>query len=227
MVPGMSPCGAYVFKDFPHSSHRRVLALIPPAPVRVLDVGTAEGYLGAALAAMGHTVVGIEADADAARVAAPAYAAMYHADVACNPVLAEAPFDIVVAADVLEHLAEPAAALSWLAGLLAPGGLAVVSVPNVAFVSVRLGLLAGRFEYRPRGILDSTHLHFFTRRSLLRHLRAAGLRPRRLLGIPPPLPLVLAATARWPLRLVLEAAALAARLWPGLFAYQLVVEARR
>lgn len=227
MVPRMPRCGGYTFKDFPHSSHRQVLALLPPGPLNVLDVGTAQGYLGAALALLGHTVVGIEVDGEAARAAAPAYGAMYHADVASRPALAEAPFDVVVVADVLEHLAEPAAALSWLAGLLVPGGRVLISVPNVAFVSVRLGLLAGRFEYRQRGILDGTHLRFFTRRSLVRLIRTAGLRPRRLLGVPPPLPLVLAATARWPGRALLEAAALAARLWPGLCAYQLVAEARR
>lgn len=223
----MPPRGGYTFKDFPHSSHRELVALLPPAPVKVLDVGTAAGYLGAALSAMGHTVVGLEADGEAARAAAPAYAAMYHADVAARPALAEAPFDVVVAADVLEHLADPVGTLSWLVGLLVPGGQMLISVPNVAFASVRFGLLAGRFEYRPRGILDSAHLRFFTRRSLLRLTRTAGLHPRRLLGVPPPLPLVFPPTDRWPMRALLEVLALAARLWPGLFAYQLLIEARR
>jgi|YNPBryunderm2012_1023409.scaffolds.fasta_scaffold20302_2 2-polyprenyl-3-methyl-5-hydroxy-6-metoxy-1,4-benzoquinol methylase len=217
--------GGYAFKDFPHSSHRRLLALVPPAPVKILDVGTAHGYLGAALAAMGHTVVGIEADAEAARAAAAHYAAIYCEDVARHPRLAEVPFDVVVAADVLEHLADPAATLRWLVGLLAPGGRILVSVPNVAFLTVRLGLLVGRFEYQPRGILDRTHLRFFTRRSLFALLRDGGLRPRRVFSVPPPLPLLIPATARWPLRVVLEVAALWARLWPGLFAYQFVVEA--
>lgn len=216
-----------MFKDFPHSSHRRLLALLPPPPGRVLDVGTAGGYMGVALTARGYTVVGIEADSAAARAAAPAYTALYHADVTTRPVLAQAPFDVVLLADVLEHLPDPAATLAWAVGLLAAGGRVLVSVPNVAFISVRLGLLVGRFQYRPRGILDRTHLRFYTRRSLVQEIRSAGLQPQRVLGVPPPLPLVFAATARWPGRVLLEAAALAARLWPQLFAYQFVVEATR
>lgn len=183
--------------------------------------------MGVALTARGYTVVGIEADAGAARVAAPAYAAMYHVDVSTRPLIHQAPFDVVLLADVLEHLPDPAATLAWAVGLLAVGGRVLVSVPNVAFLSVRLALLVGRFQYQARGILDRTHLRFYTRRSLLQEMRSAGLQPQRVLGVPPPLPLVFPATARWPGRVLLEAAAFAARLRPQLFAYQFVVEATR
>lgn len=226
-MPSVPEGRGYLFKDFPHSSHRCLLALMPPPPRKVLDIGTAGGYLGAALSARGYTVVGIEADAQAASIAAPAYATMYHTDVTTRPVLAHAPFEVVLLADVLEHLPDPAATLAWVEELLLPGGRVLISVPNVAFISVRLGLLVGRFEYQPRGILDKTHLRFFTRRSLLREIRSARLQPQRLWEVPPPLPLVFPATARWPGRVVLEAAALAARLWPGLCAYQFVVEATK
>lgn len=223
----MAAADGYTWKDFPHSSHRQVLEWLPPPPAKVLDVGTASGYLGAALSARGYTVVGIEKDEAAARAAAPAYAAFYQVDVASRPPLAEAPFEAVLCADVLEHLADPQGTLTWLGGLLTPAGRVIISVPNVAFVTVRLALLCGRFEYRRRGILDATHLRFFTRCSLLALLRAAGLYPRRLKGLPPPLPLVLPATHRWPLRVMLEGAAVAARVWPTIWAYQLVVEASR
>lgn len=217
----------YAFKDFPHSSHRRLLALVGRTPAHVLDVGTAGGYLGRALAAVGHTVVGVEADPAAAAVAAPAYTAMHVVDLAALGQLPEAPFDVIVAGDVLEHVADPAAALRALVAQLAPGGRVVLSVPNVAFVLVRLALLAGRWEYAPRGILDVSHLRFFTRRSLRAAVAGAGLRPLSVAGVPPPLPLVASGFVRWPLRLVHDLAALLARVWPTLFAYQLVVEARR
>lgn len=218
-------CERYVFKDFPHSSHRALLALAGPGPGRALDVGAASGFLGRALAAAGHTVVGLDREA---RAAVPeSYAAFHVADLARLPELGEAPFDLVVAGDVLEHLEDPAAALRTLAALLAGGGRMLVSVPNVAFALVRLQLLCGRFEYAERGIMDKGHLRFFTRRSLLRMLGACGLEASRPVGVPPPLPLVSARFLRWPWRATYELAAAAARGWPTLFAYQLVVEARR
>ena len=73
---------------------------------------------------------------------------------------------------------------------LGPRGTVIVSVPNVAHLWVRLSLLAGRFDYADRGILDRTHLRFFTRRSLLALLRAAGLAVVELAVTPVPLPLV-------------------------------------
>lgn len=217
----------YTFKDFPHSSHRLLADWVGGAPCRVLDLGTASGFLGRLLAGRGHTVVGVESDREAAAAARPHYAALHLADLQQLVPLPEAPFDVVIAGDVLEHLADPAAALERAVAQLAPGGRLLVSVPNVAFLSVRLALLFGRFECAPRGILDRTHLRFFTRRSLAALLRGAGLTATRRRGLPPPLPLVLPASSRWPLRLALESAALAARVWPALFAYQLVAEARR
>jgi 2-polyprenyl-3-methyl-5-hydroxy-6-metoxy-1,4-benzoquinol methylase len=217
----------YTLKDFPHSSHRLLADWVGPAPCRVLDLGTANGLLGRLLAGRGHSVVGVECDGEIAAAARPHYAALHVGDVQRLPVLPEAPFDVVIAGDILEHLADPPLGLDRALAQLAPGGRVLVSVPNVAFLQVRLGLLFGRFEYARRGILDSTHLRFFTLRSLLALLRGAGLTVTRRRGVPPPLPLVVPATAHWPLRLLLEAAALAARLWPPLFAFQLVAEARR
>ncbi|MGC8514039.1 MAG: methyltransferase domain-containing protein [Acidimicrobiales bacterium] len=81
---------------------------------------------------------------------------------------------MVVFADVLEHLRDPVAVLRRASKLLAPGGSVVISIPNVAHGSVRLSLLEGRFDYRPLGLLDDTHLRFFTRSSLEAMLGAAG-----------------------------------------------------
>ncbi len=215
-----------MFKDFPHSSHRVLLRMVGGVPGRILDAGAATGFLGRELRARGHVVVGVERDPGAAAAAAPHYAAMHVLDLQDLPRLPEAPFDVVVAGDVLEHLADPQTALRELAGQLAPGGRVLVCVPNVAFALVRLRLLAGRFDYADRGIMDATHLRFLTRRTLLRLIRGAGLSPVRVVGVPPPLPLLAAGFGRWPGRIVLELAAGAARVWPTLFAYQLVAEAR-
>src|SRR5205814_3929808 len=99
----------------------------------------------------------------------------------------EGAFDAIVCADVLEHLRDPRAALAALGRALADDGQVLVSIPNVAHLWMRLSLLAGRFEYAERGILDRTHLRFFTRRTLVTLLTDAGLRATRMTSTPVPL----------------------------------------
>jgi 2-polyprenyl-3-methyl-5-hydroxy-6-metoxy-1,4-benzoquinol methylase len=217
----------YRFKDFPHSSHRVLIDLVGREPARVLEIGTAWGLIGARLTELGHSVVGVEIDSRAAALARPHYQSFYEADVMTLARVPEAPFDVVVAGDVLEHMPRPSAALRLLAELLEPDGRLLISVPNVAFVTVRLSLLVGRFEYAHRGILDRDHLRFLTRRSLQRSVRDAGLEPRRLVPLPPPLPLVWPAAARWPWRALYELARAGALAWPGLLAFQMVCECTR
>jgi 2-polyprenyl-3-methyl-5-hydroxy-6-metoxy-1,4-benzoquinol methylase len=135
-------------------------------------------------------------------------------------------FDVVVCADVLEHLEEPAAVLARVRSWISPGGALFVSLPNVANVAVRLALLAGRFEYAEAGILDRTHLRFFTRRSARRLVEEAGFRIRRLRPTPIPAELALPILGRGPLRgLVRAFFSAAAAAWPTLFGYQFVIEA--
>jgi 2-polyprenyl-3-methyl-5-hydroxy-6-metoxy-1,4-benzoquinol methylase len=220
------PGSTYVFKDFAHSSHRMLLQWTGQGPGKVLDAGAAIGHLGVRLAALGWTVVGVDVDPAAAGSAPPEYAAFHTFDLSRLPVLPEAPFDVVVAGDVLEHVSDPNAALACLLAQLGPAGRLLISVPNVAFVLVRLELFLGRFEYRRRGILDATHMRFFTRRSLLRLLGRAGLRVVRMAAVPPPLPLASGLFGKRPGSVAYEAAALAARVRPTLFAYQFVIEAR-
>jgi 2-polyprenyl-3-methyl-5-hydroxy-6-metoxy-1,4-benzoquinol methylase len=216
----------YAAKDFPHSSHRILAEWVGRDRSRVLDVGAATGHLGALLARWGHTVVGVEADPTAAAIAKPHYAAFHECDFEAMEGLSEAGFDVVIAGDVLEHLRDPAGGLRKMAELLGSGGRILVSVPNVAFIQVRLGLLCGRFEPAVRGILDATHLHFYTLRSFRRLIAEAGLRVTRFRGVPPPLPFLAGGFAQWPGRVFLEGANLAARVWPRLFAYQFIMEVR-
>ncbi|MEW5877454.1 MAG: methyltransferase domain-containing protein [Acidobacteriota bacterium] len=222
----MTPAG-YVFKAFPHSSHRWLVERVGRPPLRVLDVGTWNGFLGRELASQGHELFGIEKDPIQAQHAAVFYRELLVADLETLPPLPGAPFDVILCGDVLEHLREPLVVLKHLVSSLRPEGKLLITVPNVAFVGCRVSLLFGVFEYRDRGILDRTHLRFFTKASLLRLLREAGLKVQRVHGLPPALPLVFPPSARWPLRGFFECLALAARLWPSLWAYQLAVEARR
>lgn len=130
--------------------------------------------------------------------------------------------------DIIEHLSDPARALASLTQHLTSDGLVVVSVPNVAHLWVRLQLLFGRFEYADRGILDRTHLRFFTRRRLLRLVAECKLEVSALVATPVPLHLLVPERWHGPwLRPLRALSALSARAWKGLFAYQFVALARR
>jgi 2-polyprenyl-3-methyl-5-hydroxy-6-metoxy-1,4-benzoquinol methylase len=99
----------------------------------------------------------------------------------------EGPFDVIVYGDVLEHLVDPLRVLVELDRSLAPAGFVVISVPNIAHLWIRLLLLVGRFDYLDRGILDQSHLRFFTERSLRAMLADAGLSIERFTATPAPL----------------------------------------
>ena len=140
----------------------------------------------------------------------------------------DAPFDVVVCADVLEHFAKPESLLERIREWLKPGGTLFVSLPNVANVTVRAGLLFGRFQYADRGILDRTHLTFFTRRTAVELLERQGFRVRASEPTAMPYELAIPALGRGalagPARGFARASALA---WPTLFGYQFVLEAER
>ena len=135
-------------------------------------------------------------------------------------------FDYVVISDVLEHLKERQQLLRGSRRYLEEGGRLIVSTPNIALWFYRLSLLLGRFEYGPRGVLDRTHLHLYTRSTFRREIEAAGFRivGERVTSLP--FEVVFASTGRS--RLIRGFASgyhLLARFWPELFAYQFILEA--
>jgi len=160
-----------------NTSHAQILELVG-GNKRVLDIGCATGYLARALVAQGCTVSGVEYDADAAEQARPTLDRLVVGDLETLD-LVEAfgrdQFDALVFGDVLEHLRDPLAVLRRARPLLAGGGCVVISVPNIAHGAARLALLKGRWEYRQLGLLDTTHLRFFTLNSVREMLREAGL----------------------------------------------------
>ena len=162
-----------------NTSHALLVELVG-RDKRVLDVGCASGYLGEALKARGCTVVGVETDEEAAEAAKGVLDEVVVGDIGAIDVVARfgaGRFDAVVFGDVLEHVVDPEGVLRAVRPLLAPGGFVVASIPNVAHGSVRLSLMSGRFEYRPLGLLDETHVRFFTRTSLHALLADAGFVP--------------------------------------------------
>lgn len=142
----------------------------------VLELGCAAGAMTQVLARhYGCRVTGVELDPVAAE-AARQYADTVHVlsleDPAWQASLKGKTYDTVLAADVLEHLHDPAACLQQLHSLLKEDGRLIISVPNLAHGGVIAALLCGDFEYRDVGLLDRTHVHFFTPSTLRRMLEA-------------------------------------------------------
>ncbi len=145
---------------------------------KVLELGCATGHVTRALKRRGHTVVAVEIDPASAALAREVADDVIVADLDATPltdVVAARDFDVVLMGDVLEHLRDPLTVLREAEQTLAPGGCAVISLPNVAFADVRLALLDGLWEYCDDGLLDRTHLRFFTRASMFRFVSDAGL----------------------------------------------------
>lgn len=230
MMDGVTTAASrYGMKADPYSSHSVILAWLGEGHGRrLLDVGAADGFLSRHFTERGWRVTALEADARAAAAGRAQCERMILADLDRDRPALDATFEAVVCGDVLEHLADPEATLAWIAGLLVPSGRVALSVPNVAHLWIRLSLLAGRFDYAERGILDRTHLRFFTARSLGTLVAAAGLRVIRATATPVPLHEVV--PARWHSRAldaVHAASAAGARALPRLLGYQLLVLAER
>jgi SAM-dependent methyltransferase len=153
-----------------------VAALVPPECRRVLEIGCGCGGLGRLLKERGHHVTGIELVPAAADEARRRLDHVLTADVEVDGLpFPPDSFDAIVCADVLEHLVDPWRVLRQAAGVLAPGGVVVASIPNLQNGDVLWRLARGRWEYRERGITDFGHLRFFTLHTIRGLFAQAGL----------------------------------------------------
>ena len=217
----------YRLKHFKYSSHYWILKFLSEErrPLKILDVGAADGYLGAILKDQGAYVVGVERDDLLAQSARPIYDRFYHADIESFEFPDRDEFDFVIFGDVLEHVRDPAAVLRKSVPTLKKGGAIIVSTPNIANIIVRINLLFGRFEYNNRGILDRTHLRFFTLRSVKRLLGDSGLKIDAIAAAPVPLQLVMPLTQRKPFAVLHALNYLITLILKPLFGYQFVIRA--
>jgi SAM-dependent methyltransferase len=190
---------------------------------RVLDIGAGGGNIGRIIRPEGPAdLVAVEIDTRAHPLLVHTYTEV-HTSI---ETLLGRQFDYVLLLDLLEHLSEPFDFLEKLRPLLAPGARLVISVPNVAHWSVRFPLFfLGRFEYRSRGILDETHLFFFTRRRL-RDLCASlpGATQETVSASIEPVELALPSWVwdNFVFRGLSRVRKCIAELFPGLMAYQLL-----
>ena len=148
----------------------------------VLEIGCSTGHVTARLIEAGNTVVGVELDEAAADEARALAGTVHVVDLDVTPVssVESGTFDVILLGDVLEHVRDPATVLADIASLLVADGRLVISVPNAAHADIRLMLLEGRIEYQPDGLLDRTHLRWFTKESLRELLADCGFVATRL-----------------------------------------------
>jgi 2-polyprenyl-3-methyl-5-hydroxy-6-metoxy-1,4-benzoquinol methylase len=195
-------------------------------PKLTLDVGAAQGFLGQLLAGSALTIDAVEPRQQCAERAGPFYRRVFASPIE-QVQLPPSTYEAVVCADVLEHLLDPLSVLRRLRAAATPDAAFIISLPNVAHLAVRLMLLFGSFPRMERGILDRTHLHFFTRDTAEEMLRAAGLRIEQAHATSAPLEeLWPGAQGRWPLNGLMRMQHLAIGLAPRLFAFQWVFVAR-
>ncbi|HEX6096752.1 MAG TPA: class I SAM-dependent methyltransferase [Thermoanaerobaculia bacterium] len=216
--------------------------------LRVLDVGCGFATTSARIQDLGNEVTGIDSSPEIEAIAAQRIARVIHGDVV-DVDLGGEQFDAIIFADVLEHLPWPVGVLRRYLRWLKPAGSVIISLPNVGLWSVRLAHLFGRWEYDETGVLDRTHLRFFTRRTARWMIGEAGLQIAKTAynpGLVRPLvpvakrflvpeveerPSPDALLNSKPYRLYLKTAypieRAVASLWPGMLAFQMIFEAKR
>lgn len=218
----------------------------------ILDVGCGFATTSERLRRLGNRVTGIESSGVAATTASERIDEVIESDLreldTVSQRIGSRKFDVIVFADVLEHLDWPLPVLKSYLQFLAPGGSVIVSLPNVGLWSMRLSLLTGRFDYADTGVLDRTHLRFFTRKTARKMIEDAGLtitrrtynpgmvRPfvplaKKLLSGKPgeshdPSALLESAPYRAYLKTVYPVERAISSLWPGMLAFQMIFEAR-
>jgi predicted TPR repeat methyltransferase len=220
----------YTFKDFEGSSHRILMRLIRrwvPRGGTLMDLGAAGGELGSALRDHFDRTIGFEFNVDCVSQLGGRFDQVVITDLETVRAL-PSNVDAIVLADVLEHLRNPTAALQLVRRALRDDGHVFISVPNIANITVRLGLLFGVFEYRDRGILDSTHLRFYTKRTIRREVENAGFRILEMGGSSVPIRLIIGSWMPEPLlRIGERLLTWLTRVWRGLFAYQIILVAKK
>jgi 2-polyprenyl-3-methyl-5-hydroxy-6-metoxy-1,4-benzoquinol methylase len=220
----IEPGVRYTLKHSETGSHMQIVDSIASGS-RVLDLGCSQGLLAAPLRERNVRVTGV--DAGPPKNLARELEAYHQRDLE-NPL--DVPegrvFDYVVIADVVEHLRNREQLLRGARRFLKPRGRLIVSTPNIALWFYRLSLLAGRFEYGARGVLDRTHVHLFTRATFRREVERSGFHVVRERVTALPFEVVFESTGRS--RLLRQVARLyhrLAQLWPEMFAYQVILEA--
>jgi len=206
----------------PYSSHMIIVQLVGKNK-KVLDVGCSAGHLSKVFKENGCEVVGIELDDESARIAKKYCKEVIKGDVeTINLNYPDGYFDVIVFGDILEHLKNPQAVLLNLKRYLNNNGYIVYSIPNIAHITVRLMLLLGKWEYEDMGLLDRTHLRFFTKKTAIELVKSAGFEIEKI--CPTPWVPFFRLRRFYPISKLEYAIT---KMFPTLFALQFVIKARK
>ena len=214
----------YTLKSASTGSHMQIVDAIKPQS-EVLDLGCSQGLLARPLLHKRVRVTGV--DRGAGEQLADELAE-YHSRDLEEPLQLPVGrvFDYVVCADVIEHVQNRAQLLRGARRHLKQDGRLIISTPNIALWFYRMSLLVGRFEYGPRGVLDETHVHLFTRSTFKREVERAGFQVLKQRVTALPFEVVFHSTGRSRLvRGLAQGYHALAQFWPSLFAYQFILEA--
>lgn len=175
------------FNIYAPVERNEMLRFVPETAKTILDVGCSVGNFGGMIKAQRSAEVwGVEIDEDAAEIASQKLDKVFNESFDENLNLPENKFDCIVFNDVLEHMVDPYNALEYAKSLLTKDGVVVASIPNVRFfTNVILLLFHKNWEYVDSGILDRTHLRFFTKRSIESTFTKQNYNIEQITGINP------------------------------------------
>jgi SAM-dependent methyltransferase len=225
MPPVLEERATYTLKPEPYSSHSLLLGAIEGAGEgrRALDLGCAGGYLSEALAARGFSVVGV----DLPGTPHPAQIEFIPADLDRGLPAVGGPFDLILCADILEHLRDPLRLLNQARPMLAPHGRLLASLPNSGHAYFRWQVLRGRFPQEDRGLFDRTHVRFYTYDGWMALFREAGFAVEREWASGVPVGLQFPGwQGTLPVRAAEWLSFRSAQTWKRMFAFQFIVRAK-
>jgi SAM-dependent methyltransferase len=191
-LPSHNP---YTFKGSdPFGSHAQIADLVKTYNAKkILDVGCNDGFIGRALEASRWkgSLVGIDIMPEMKRIVGKfGYKDFIKVDLETELNKVKGRYDGIVFGDILEHVTNSEEVLTHMRRLLTPGGICIITLPNVANIYIRLQLLLGKFDYTDRGILDQDHKHLYTKKSAIELIKNCGMGVLRYESTPIPLPLV-------------------------------------
>ena len=213
----------YVVKSAENSLHQHILAQPWSKKWNVADLGANRGVLSAQIATR---VAGVTAvDIERPSAAGDAEAVAIDLNSQFDEVLGPKRYDVVLALDLIEHLARPEEGVRKMAAILKPGGLIYASTGNIAYLFMRTSLLLGQFNYGKRGILDLTHTRLFTIYSFRGLLQNSGFTVKAVRGFGPPIQDMVGESG--PLRTLDAISGFLARRAPRLFAFNFLIVAQK
>lgn len=217
----------YPYKYWQYSSHGQILKLLKEGNGKsLLDIGCADGELSQNISNLGWIVTCVEPNKIDADIAASKNLQVINKSIKNSIKIISKKYDVILLADVIEHLHSPSREIKLLKKLLKVDGYFLLSVPNVAHFYVRLFLFFGVFEYTDRGILDKTHVTFYTKKSIINFLIKSDLSPKIMGVTPTPFEIFFKNKKILLLsKLFLHIIYLITLVRPSLFGYQFIVKA--